>query len=105
MSGMVCRYCQAGPESEHRTDCPDYPVGGYLTLALIATGPRGARTTRTLEFVQRGPEDVRHLRELRGECIRPPFGWACALYHGHDGPCPTTPRLWNISARWRMRTR
>ena len=24
-------------------------------------------------------------------CTRPPEGWWCSLYEGHDGPCPTHP--------------
>jgi hypothetical protein len=32
-------------------------------------------------------------------CDRPPKGWKCSGALGHDGPCPTYPRWYNLRGR------
>lgn len=42
---------------------------------------------------------------MSGHCKRPPMGWVCYLERGHDDPCPTYPRWWNLPAQiacWRF---
>lgn len=45
-------------------------------------------TPRFKEFWDHVESIVAQMREKQ-PCAKPPYGWLCTRYEGHEGPCPT----------------